>query len=280
MEPLNRNKVKKLFCTLLIVGLALTLGAKPTIRILCIGNSFSVDAVEQYLYEIADADSINLVIGNLYIGGCSLERHALNVRTDSADYLYIKNVGGVLTKTPQTRLSTAFADEDWDIVTMQQASHYSGFFETYEPYLQELMDSVALHVRPDTRWLWQMTWSYSLDATHPAYPYYGRDQMKMYEAILRTNRWLHRHYPRFTIIPTGTAIQNARATLGDIMNRDGYHLHYQHGRYTAACTWYEIITRRSVVGNSFRPEWAEESLIHSCQQAAHQAVRKPWKVSR
>lgn len=38
------------------------------------------------------------------------------------------------------------------------------------------------------------------------------------------------------------------------MNRDGYHLNYLYGRYTAACTWFQAIFKRSVVGNSYAPE--------------------------
>ena len=41
------------------------------IKVLAIGNSFSQDAVEQYLYELAAAQGDSLVIGNAYIGGCS-----------------------------------------------------------------------------------------------------------------------------------------------------------------------------------------------------------------
>jgi len=50
---------------------------KETIKILAIGNSFSDDAVE-YLDELAIADSVPLIVGNLYIGGCSLQRHWKN----------------------------------------------------------------------------------------------------------------------------------------------------------------------------------------------------------
>ena len=42
------------------------------LRILAIGNSFSQDAVEQYLYELLKAEGIEAIIGNMYIGGCSL----------------------------------------------------------------------------------------------------------------------------------------------------------------------------------------------------------------
>ena len=41
------------------------------------GNSFSQDAVEQYLYELAEAAGYELIIGNMYIGGCDLDKHCL-----------------------------------------------------------------------------------------------------------------------------------------------------------------------------------------------------------
>ncbi|WP_373564704.1 DUF4886 domain-containing protein [Sphingobacterium sp. E70] len=42
------------------------------LRILAIGNSFSEDAIEQNLYELAKAGKKKIVIGNLYIGGAPL----------------------------------------------------------------------------------------------------------------------------------------------------------------------------------------------------------------
>ena len=39
---------------------------KDTIRLLTIGNSFSQDAVEQYLYELAKEAGIHMIIGNAY----------------------------------------------------------------------------------------------------------------------------------------------------------------------------------------------------------------------
>lgn len=38
------------------------------------------------------------------------------------------------------------------------------------------------------------------------------------------------------------------------MTRDGYHLNYVYGRYTAACTWFESIFQRPVDGNPYSPE--------------------------
>ena len=61
-----------------------------TIKILAIGNSFSQDAIEQYLWNIAQADSIDIVVGNLYFGGCSLEQHWKFLTENDSVYNYRK----------------------------------------------------------------------------------------------------------------------------------------------------------------------------------------------
>lgn len=43
-----------------------------TLRVLAIGNSFSQDAVEQYLYELGREVGVEMIIGNGYRGGQGL----------------------------------------------------------------------------------------------------------------------------------------------------------------------------------------------------------------
>ena len=82
------------------------------------------------------------------------------------------------------------------------------------------------------------------------------------------------------IIPAGTAIQNARTSfIGDNFNRDGYHLTFGLGRYTAACTWLEKITKQKAIGKKFRPKGVSEEEALIAQKAAHHAVRHPDKVT-
>ena len=75
---------------LVLSGTGVRAAQKDTLRILAIGNSFSWNAVEQNLSAIALADGKCAIIGNMYIGGCSLERHWNNARTDDTDYSYRK----------------------------------------------------------------------------------------------------------------------------------------------------------------------------------------------
>ena len=86
--------MNRIFINLLVfLSLFPSLSAKQ-IKLLTIGNSFSQDAVEQYLYELADANGDTIIIGNMYIGGCSLERHYRNSMSYSADYSFRKITDG------------------------------------------------------------------------------------------------------------------------------------------------------------------------------------------
>ena len=76
------------------------------------------------------------------------------------------------------------------------------------------------------------------------------------------------------IVPCGLAVQNARETkLGDTLCRDGYHLNYEYGRYTAACVWYEILTGKDVRRNRYKNPQMTCQQRRLTQKSAHQAVK-------
>lgn len=249
-------------------------------KVLCIGNSFSVDAVENNLVQLAAERGIDLTVGNLYIGGCSLERHAMNMRGDSAVYSYRlmkqDKAQQMFTRevTDSVSILWALASDEWDVVTMQQASHYSGQWFTYEPWLSELIDSVRLHIQDKTKIYWYMTWAYQQDAKHPAFvPNYNGSQAYMYDEILGCNRQVLANHPFDGFIPGGIAVQQARATkLGDTFCRDGYHLSYTCGRYLMACLWLEVLTGQSAIGCTFMPEGMNAEERRIVQQVAHRAA--------
>ena len=269
-----------LAAVLVLSGLSARAAQKDTLRILAIGNSFSWNAVEQNLSAIALADGKCAIIGNMYIGGCSLERHWNNAQTDNTDYSYRKiNQYDVKTTKGKVTLAEALADEPWDIVTFQQASHFSGFPETYEPYLTELIKYVQARVPAGTKLYWHQTWAYAKTSKHSAFPNYGSDQDKMYAMIMAASAKACKEHG-LTVIPCGTAMQDLRGTfVGDNVTKDGFHLNPL-GCYTAACTWYQTLFGESVVGNAFRPQYLTEEEVEVAQKAAAAAVKKPFKVSK
>ena len=254
---------------------------QKTVRILAIGNSFSQDAVEQYLHELAEAEGISTIIGNMFIGGCSLERHVKNARDNAPAYAYRKiGTDGKKREKGKMSLEAVLADEDWDYVSLQQASPFSGMYETYEASLPELIEYVKARLPKKTKLMLHQTWAYASTSKHSGFKNYNCNQLTMYQAIANAVKKAAKANKIKIVIPSGTAIQNARTSfIGDHLNRDGYHLDVKIGRYTAACTWFERIFKHNVVGNPYAPEGLDEVRKAVAQKAAHAAVKHPYKVT-
>ena len=254
---------------------------QKTVRILAIGNSFSQDAVEQYLHELAEAEGISTIIGNMFIGGCSLERHVKNARDNAPAYAYRKiGTDGKKREKGKMSLEAVLADEDWVYVSLQQASPFSGMYETYEASLPELIEYVKARLPKKTKLMLHQTWAYASTSKHSGFKNYNCNQLTMYQAIANAVKKAAKANKIKIVIPSGTAIQNARTSfIGDHLNRDGYHLDVKIGRYTAACTWFERIFKHNVVGNPYAPEGLDEVRKAVAQKAAHAAVKHPYKVT-
>ena len=278
MKKAFRLFLLALFC---LVSVVMNAQSDNVVRILAIGNSFSEDAVEQHLYDLAKADGVEVIIGNMYIGGCSLKKHLTNANKNKPAYKYRKiGLDGRKVQTLDVTLETALADEKWDYVSFQQQSGQSGIYESWAESLPELLAYVKARVPAKTKMMIHQTWAYDSTSTHRDFVKYDHDQQKMYSSIIDAVKRSSKLTKIKMVIPSGTAVQNARTTLlKDKVTRDGYHLHKTYGRYTAACTWYEKIFKKNVIGNAYRPAkmTAEEQL--AAQKSAHAAVKKPNKVT-
>lgn len=251
------------------------------IRVLAIGNSFSEDAIEQYLYELADADGIKMIIGNMYIGGSSLEQHAGNAQNNAAAYSYRKITNGQKDAVGSYTIENAVKDEKWDYISFQQVSQLSGQFDSYFPYLTDLASYVkGFTTNPDVKFILHQTWAYAKNSTHSGFPNYDNDQNKMYNAIVDAGKRAAERANIDLIIPAGTAIQNGRTSiLGDTFDRDGYHLETTYGRFTAACAWYEKLTGEDVVSNTYVPSGLSATKAEIAKNAASLAVQRPETIS-
>ena len=267
----------------LLLGVALSAApARPdTMRVLCIGNSFTEDAVEQNLHEIAAADGHVLIVGNLYIGGCTLEKHWRNAAGDSAKYSYRKvGVDGIRVKLPKTPISTALADEPWDVVVFHQQSALAAVPDSFEPWIGNLQRYAKARTPRRCKQMIHLTWAYAQGSTNEGFARFDHSQEKMYGALCRSIAAVAKRH-RLAVIPSGTAVQNSRHTFNrENVTRDGYHLHKWFGRYLVACTFYEALYKTSVVGNAYRPPHLGERRVDIAQQCAHAACLHPMEVTR
>ena len=268
---------------LLLIFFCLSASAQDKIlKVLAIGNSFSEDGIENYLYDLAKADGKKIIIGNMYIGGASVELHVKNSREDKTAYAYRKiGLDGEKVATKDVSISKAIADEEWDYISLQQASPFSGQYDVIMNDLPELIKYVNSLKKPHTKLLYHQTWAYQHDSDHKGFANYDNSQSKMYTAIANTTKRISKIKDFDMVIPAGTAIQNARtSSQGDTYTRDGYHLELTYGRFTAACTWYEKLFGIDVRKNSYKPEKVTDNQAKIAKQAAHKAVKKPFKISK
>lgn len=124
-------------------------------KILSIGNSFSKDA-QRYLHALAKQDGMDMKTVNLFISGCPLRKHYLNMLDDCAHYDFEFNGEATGIKVS---IRQALVSDNWDVVTLQQASPISGRWETYSPYLEELAAYVRRYC-PHAKIFMHQTWAY------------------------------------------------------------------------------------------------------------------------
>lgn len=215
-----------------------------TLKVLAIGNSFSNDTTE-YLYDIAVAHGMtDVVIGRLYYGACTVQQHATYAKNNKTVYDYYKNTFGYWDKVTGVNMLHGLEDENWDIITLQQASGTSGVAESYDGCLEELIMYVNEHkTNPNAKLVWNMTWAYQGNSTHKDFERYGNRQDQMYRAITDVVQNVILPMDVFAVtIPAGTAIQNARTgKFGDTLTIDGHHLNTL-GKVITAYTWFGIFT--------------------------------------
>ena len=258
------------------------LEGKPVVRILTIGNSYSGDMVESWLSSMAKARDIQIVVGNAAKAGYGLRRHWTDLAEGNALLGYRKLVGGTYTSTSGHSLAEIINDEQWDYITFQQNSEDSGLYDTYSPYLRNLIDYVK-GVQPQAKLGWVMTWAYAGDQKdREGFQNYNCDQMVMYDSILNAVRQTLADYPELEfVVPCGTAVQNLRSSfLGDNVNRDGTHLNQHFGRYLAACTFLAtMFGEEAVMQNSYVPYYLNDFTTMVIRKAAVDAVKNPFAVT-
>jgi len=256
-----------------------------TLKILSIGNSYSMDSLH-YFYPIAESYGYDgIVLGILHINSCSLSMHAENIETRSFAYTYYKNTADKWITTAEVPILRGITDEVWDYVVIGHSPMGAGEPETFSPYLKNIVNYVKENaLNPKVKIGYNMTWAHQSDSTSPHFKtYYMSNQKDMYECIASaTKSSATRAEGIDFIIPCGTAIQNARTGyVGDTLTRDGNHLSDYLGRYIAALTWYSVITGTSIEDVAYTPNAVviNEKAKALASESVKNAIKKPYVVT-
>jgi len=179
----------------------------------------------------------------------------------------------------------------YDVVIFQQYSLESGQYESYEPYLAQLIrDYKLVAMSPRTSFAFNQTWAYS--SKHKNISKYGSRQ-KMYESIVDACKKMKAKSGVDIIIPCGTAVENARnckdLVIENELTRDNQHIDLYMGRYLLACTFFDAIISPCIcrnlygdisvygkVGASNRVNSTNRRILQEC---AKMAVANNWEIS-
>lgn len=215
-------------------------------NILSIGNSFSQDA-QRYLHQVARAGGAELEAVNAYISGCTLYTHYTNMLSGKEAYSF--EINGHYTLL-HVSLKEALLNREWDVVTLQQASHKSVSYDTYQPYLNSLVEYVKLHA-PKSKIAIHQTWAYEQDSKRLNDELGYANQADMFADIKASYAKAFKDIGADILIPSGELFQSLLSEGIPKVHRDTFHASLGLGRYALALLWYSVLTQNDVMNNSF-----------------------------
>lgn len=215
-------------------------------KVLAIGNSFSQDAT-RYLRQIAKSDGFDMKVVNLYIGGCPLRTHYLNALEDKKAYSL--EFAGETTGF-YVSIKDALISDDWDVVTIQQVSHQSPDYQTYQPYLQFMGEYIRKY-SPKSKIYIHQTWAYEDGSKRLTEELKYEKASDMLEDIIQAYRLAAEDICADGIIPSGEVMYAMVQHGIEKVHRDTFHATFGLGRYALGLTWYTVLTGNNVEDIAF-----------------------------
>lgn len=249
-----------------------------TLKVLCIGSSFGVNST-QHLYQLAaDCGATNIIVANLFRTAATIDVHWQQASGNLPGYEYKKNTTGTWTSKANQTMLYGIQDEAWDLIVVMQSAEQSANVGTYTDNITNLVNYVnANKTNPNAKIAWNAVWSF----TGTIAANYYSDQATMYYFIVNAvkERVLTNPLIDF-VIPSGTAIQNARASfLGDNFSADAMHLNSM-GSYVVGMAWIKQIKGWPIDNITWSPGagYSAET-IAAVKDAVNSAVATPRRLS-
>ena len=214
-------------------------------NILSIGNSFSQDA-QRYLSRVAKSEGIDMNTFNLYIGGCSLATHFQNMHSE--DRAYELQMNGESTGF-YVSIKEALLNREWDVITLQQASHFSPDYNTYQPYLDKLAEYVRMYA-PKAKIAIHQTWGYE-DGSKRLDSMGYNSQADMFADVESAYNLAAASIKADYLIPSGKLMSKLVESGVEKVHRDTFHASLGLARYAIGLLWFRILTGRNVEFNNF-----------------------------
>lgn len=252
-----------------------------SLKILFVGNSFAEDT-SKHMADIALSMGLKTVkIGVLYVGGCSIDRHYDHARGDLGVYTYYLNEGEGWNSTPEFKISNAVRSDGWDWIVIQHGTCGTSRYTSPECYekLGPLVDYLK-SLLPQAKIAFNLTWLGEATFQHHEIISYNGNMTLMRENLEKVTKQVIVDNPKIDVlIPTGTAVENARTSHIGLLTRDGYHLSLDKGRYIAALTAISTLGGIDPEKASWAPDGVDEYARRVAVESVKNAQNSPLTIT-
>lgn len=228
---------------------------KPNLKVLDIGNSYTNDATALLptVVKNSGVDVKDMCLYRIVRGGASFKKWCgIYEDSDTQPYSFQKVIGGIDVGIPSqtaeagdgTLFREVLSEVEWDLIIIHQLSNYAPYYDLWNGDgagggLDKLLGIIRQN-QPNAMIGFLLVHSYWDN-------YSGNEEkssLKRWQKIVSSVEKLQKEYYIPFIIPYGTAIENLRSTsLNNSydLTRDGLHLGFGLGQYTAACCYFESL---------------------------------------
>ena len=147
-------------------------------------------------------------------------------------------------------LSETLLSKEWDVITIQQASHFSTCKDSYQPYASELADYIRKCL-PKAKLYIHQTWAYEKDSQKLLEVAKCTTPEEMLALIVDAYSLVAKETKACGIIRSGELFAALSKCGISGIHRDTFHASLGIGRYALGLLWYHTLTGRSVYDNSF-----------------------------
>ena len=200
---------------------------------------------------------------------------------DLSNCAYYKNTTGDWVQTYNYTVERALLDEEWDVITLTSTPGQEGIPSYYEGCLDGLIAYLRKNMpNPEAPIGYHMSWAYPDDSPSSGLSKQGGTNKKMYEAIINTTEnHIMKLYDVDFLLPTGTAIQNTRATLGEVFFlEDGYHMNPA-GEYVTGYMFFASLTGRPLEELKLKSTVVTAPTRVIIAKAVNAALESPFQAS-
>ncbi len=272
--------------------------ADTEFNVFCMGNSNCYYWMDELYGLLSAAGYKNVTVCNAYYSGGTFKQHWEWLRLGEANYEFIIHDSTGKKGSKNVDLKYCLKYKNWDAVLYVAGNSkvvYQGDREEYEKSLRNYLPSVHNYIKeqfPKTDYYWQQIWAQGIGGR----PNSVEEQLAAEEIFRKVSIDLCADYG-LTRVPQGEAWE--KIGHHEMISEDGTktlhtrifkgksnyddHIHdgdVGGGQYLNACVFFEILTGKSCLANTFRPKYTfegkdlslTEEKIAILKKAAHQAV--------